>query len=146
MSIVGEREIRTQRRVIAFFRDALGYAYLGNWQDRPGNRNVERRLLTGWLKGQGQSDKIIDKALRELDKAAALGDSKTLYDVNPGGKRAARRKCIVEPKFEISDQETAKIDALVTKVREAIEHFKELLVALVSAAVTGRIDVREEAA
>ncbi len=45
-----------------------------------------------------------------------------------------------------SDQETAKIDALVTKVREAIEHFKELLVALVSAAVTGRIDVREEAA
>ena len=35
-----------------------------------------------------------------------------------------------------SDQETAKLDALVAKVREAIEHFKELSVALVSAAVT----------
>ena len=62
MSMVGEREIRTQRRVIAFFRDALGYAYLGNWQDRPGNRNVERRLLTGWLTRQGHSDEIIEKA------------------------------------------------------------------------------------
>ena len=82
MSTVGEREIRTQRRVIAFFRDALGYAYLGNWQDRAGNRNVERRLLTGWLTRQRHSDKIIAKVLFQLDKAAALGDSKTLYDVN----------------------------------------------------------------
>ena len=62
MSMVGEREIRTQRRVIAFFRDSLGYAYLGNWQDRPGNRNVERRLLTGWLTRRGHSDEIIEKA------------------------------------------------------------------------------------
>ena len=45
-----------------------------------------------------------------------------------------------------SDQETAKLDTLVAKVNEAIEHFKELSVALVSAAVTARIDVREEAA
>ncbi len=82
MSTVGEREIRTQRRVIAFFRDALGYAYLGNWQDRAGNRNVERRLLTGWLTRQRHGDKIIAKVLFQLDKAAALGDSKTLYDVN----------------------------------------------------------------
>ena len=51
-------------------------------------------------------------------------------------KRTARRKCIVEPKFEISDQETARIDALVAKVNEAIEHFKELSVGLVSSAVT----------
>ena len=62
MSMVGEREICTQRRVIAFFRDSLGYAYFGNWQDRAGNRNVERRLLTGWLTRQGHGDKIIDKA------------------------------------------------------------------------------------
>jgi restriction endonuclease S subunit len=44
------------------------------------------------------------------------------------------------------DRETAKIDALVAKVREAIERLKELRVALISAAVTGKIDVREEAA
>ena len=82
MSTVGEREIRTQQRVIAFFRDALGYAYLGNWQDRADNRNVDKARLIGWLKRQGHSDKIIDKALYELDKAAALGGSKTLYAAN----------------------------------------------------------------
>ena len=44
------------------------------------------------------------------------------------------------------DSETAKIDTLVAKVREAIERLQELRAALISAAVTGRIDVREEAA
>jgi type I restriction enzyme S subunit len=43
------------------------------------------------------------------------------------------------------DRETARIDALVTRVREAIERLKELRTALISAAVTGKIDVREEA-
>ena len=43
------------------------------------------------------------------------------------------------------DQETAKLDNLVAKVREAIECLRELRAALISAAVTGRIDVREEA-
>jgi type I restriction enzyme S subunit len=44
------------------------------------------------------------------------------------------------------DRETARIDTLVAKVREAIERLKELRTALISAAVTGKIDVREEAA
>lgn len=39
MAIVGQREILTQQGVIAFFRDALGYMYLGHWKDRPGNSN-----------------------------------------------------------------------------------------------------------
>ena len=42
------------------------------------------------------------------------------------------------------DRETAKLDSLVAKVREAIERLRELRNALISAAVTGRIDVREE--
>ena len=41
------------------------------------------------------------------------------------------------------DRETAKIDALVGKVREAIDRLKELRTALIAAAVTGKIDVRE---
>ena len=82
MSKVGQREIRTQKRVIAFFKDALGYTYLGNWQDRANNRNVEEALLTNWLKRQGHDSKIIDKALFELGKGVAIGGSKTLYDVN----------------------------------------------------------------
>jgi type I restriction enzyme S subunit len=40
------------------------------------------------------------------------------------------------------DLETAKIDALIAKVREAIERLKEYRTALISAAVTGKIDVR----
>jgi len=43
------------------------------------------------------------------------------------------------------DQETARLDLLVDKVQEAIEHLRELRSSLISAAVTGRIDVREEA-
>ena len=52
MNTVGQREIRTQQRVVEFFRGALGYTYLGDWQDRPNNRNIEPDLLTGWLKRQ----------------------------------------------------------------------------------------------
>ena len=82
MSTVGQREILTQKRVIAFFKDALGYAYLGNWQDRANNRNVEEEMVSNWFEGQGHNNKIIDKALFELGKGVAIGGSKTLYDVN----------------------------------------------------------------
>ncbi len=43
------------------------------------------------------------------------------------------------------DQETAKIDALVAKIEEASTRLKEYRAALISAAVTGKIDVREAA-
>lgn len=41
------------------------------------------------------------------------------------------------------DRETARIDALVAKVREAIDRLKEFRTALIFAAVTGKIDVSE---
>ena len=44
------------------------------------------------------------------------------------------------------DRETAQIDSLIAKVQEAIDRLKELRTALISAAVTGKIDVREAAA
>lgn len=46
---------------------------------------------------------------------------------------------------EFLDRETGKIDALITKVEAAIEKLKEYRTALICAAVTGRIDVREVA-
>ena len=82
MSSVGQREARTQRRVVGFFRDALDYAYLGHWKDRVGNSNIEKELLTSWLKRQGHSDQVIDRVQFQLGRAAALGGSKTLYDAN----------------------------------------------------------------
>ena len=79
---VGQYEYVTHRRVVAFFQDGLGYAYLGNWKDRIDNGNVEEALLTGWLKRRGHSDKIIADVLFELGKAVALSGSRTLYDAN----------------------------------------------------------------
>jgi type I restriction enzyme S subunit len=43
-------------------------------------------------------------------------------------------------------RETAKLDSLMAKVRTAIERLQEYRTALISAAVTGQIDVREGAA
>ena len=44
------------------------------------------------------------------------------------------------------DARSAEVDGLVAKVRNAMERLKELRTALISAAVAGKIDVREEAA
>ena len=41
------------------------------------------------------------------------------------------------------DRETARIDALIGKVHESLEKLREYRTALISAAVTGKIDVRE---
>ncbi|MFZ4674906.1 MAG: type I restriction endonuclease subunit R [Nodosilinea sp.] len=82
MSTVGQRERATQNRVVQLFQTHLGYRYLGNWEARPNNRNIEADLLRSWLSRQGISETLIAKALRELDQAAALGDSQNLYDAN----------------------------------------------------------------
>jgi len=81
MSSIGQLERKTQQRVVKLFRETLGYAYLGNWEERESNRNSEPELLRAWLKQQGHADALIGKVLYELDKAA--GDaSKSLYDRN----------------------------------------------------------------
>jgi type I restriction enzyme S subunit len=41
------------------------------------------------------------------------------------------------------DEETAKLDALIKKVEEAVERLQEYRTALITAAITGKIDVRE---
>ena len=81
MTTVGQIEKKTQRRVIALFRDTLGYTYLGDWTDRPNNRNIEPDDLRAWLQQQEHDAALIDKALRELDKVAN-DSSKSLYDRN----------------------------------------------------------------
>jgi type I restriction enzyme S subunit len=42
------------------------------------------------------------------------------------------------------DEETAKLDALVGKVEEAVERLQEYRAAIITASVTGKIDVRKE--
>lgn len=90
MISVGQREIVTQNRIVKLFTDHLDYDYLGNWKDRPDNRNIELDYLKPFLKSQGYSDKLIERALRELDKAAALGDGRGLYEANKDVYRLLR--------------------------------------------------------
>ena len=81
MTTVGQREFLTQKRVVALFRDTLGYRYLGNWKYRPDNRNIEEVLLGQFLKERKVIEPLISKALYELNKVA--GDqNKSLYDIN----------------------------------------------------------------
>ena len=82
MNTVGQKEIRTQQNVIAFFKEELDYNYLGDWHHRQDNSNIETALLTDWLKRRGHNEQIISRVLFELDKAAILAGSQTLYGAN----------------------------------------------------------------
>ena len=97
MSTVGQKERKTQARVIKLFHKELGYAYLGNWIDRENNRNIEEDLLRQWLKKRGYSENLINRALHELSKAAALGEGKQLYDANKEVYRLLRYGVKVKP-------------------------------------------------
>jgi|GEM_PF-769372 len=81
MSTVGQIERATQDRVIKLLREQLGYTYLGNWEVRQDNSNIEERYLRLFMKRQGYNDTLISKALYELHKVA--GDqARSLYDIN----------------------------------------------------------------
>ncbi|MGD0886144.1 MAG: HsdR family type I site-specific deoxyribonuclease [Thermodesulfovibrionales bacterium] len=82
MSTIGQIEKKTQQRVVKLFREQLDYAYLGDWSEREGNRNIEEDLQRKFLRErQGYDEELITRAIHVLDKAA--GDaSKSLYDRN----------------------------------------------------------------
>ncbi|MGW5309732.1 type I restriction endonuclease subunit R [Nocardia thailandica] len=82
MSDVGQIERKTQTRVVALFRDQLGYEYLGNWEYREHNANVETELLTQNLRARGYDDNLINRALDQLGKAASVGAGHDLYEAN----------------------------------------------------------------
>lgn len=82
MNNVGQRERITQNRVIQLFTEHLGYRYLGNWHKREDNRNIEPGLVSAWLTKCGVSEVLIDRVLRQLDRAASLGEGRILYDAN----------------------------------------------------------------
>lgn len=81
MNEVGQIERATQNRVVKLFQKQLGYSYLGNWEDREGNSNIEEDLLRKFLsEKKHHSETLINKTLFELNKAANKSDN--LYDVN----------------------------------------------------------------
>ncbi len=110
MAAVGDLEVKTQQRVIAVFRDRLGYGYLGDWRDRDDNRNIETRFLERFLVGQGHAPVLIAKAMREFEKAAALGGGRNLYEANREAYRLLRYGARVKPGVEENAQTVPLID------------------------------------
>jgi type I restriction enzyme R subunit len=81
MSFIGQPERETQNRVIALFRDELGYRYLGDWSDRYGNSNIEEELLGVYLSRSGYTSVQIAKAIHQL-RVEASNPNRSLYDNN----------------------------------------------------------------
>jgi type I restriction enzyme R subunit len=67
---VDKPERATQQRVLQLFAGALGYRYLGDWTDRPGNHCIEEGLLSAHLQRRGYSPAHISAALHQLRQAA----------------------------------------------------------------------------
>jgi len=81
MSKIGKAERVTQNRVVALFRDVLGYTYLGDWEEREGNSNIEEAELTRWLSKRGYTPEQISQAITQLHRRADKG-GRDLYYIN----------------------------------------------------------------
>lgn len=44
MNSIGKPERATQQRMVDFFRDELGYHFLGDWSERAGSKGANNRL------------------------------------------------------------------------------------------------------
>ncbi len=69
---IGDAEIKTQKRVINFFKnpDILGYRYLGNLSDHQ-NKNIKEKQLRQYLLMKGYSDKLVSAAVMKLQQEAS---------------------------------------------------------------------------
>ena len=81
MSNVNELEIVTQDRILhKIFEEKLNYAYLGNFEDRENNSNIEEELLLKFLVKK-YPEEIAKKAIAKLKKVAHK-ETRSLYEVN----------------------------------------------------------------
>ncbi|MCW3783218.1 type I restriction endonuclease subunit R [Defluviimonas salinarum] len=88
MSKIGEAERKAQNRVIDLLSGhrtgapgGLGWRYLGDWQKREGNANIEEDLLRPWLISRGHAPEIVTQAITLLKREARMEGSK-LYEAN----------------------------------------------------------------
>jgi len=77
---VGQKERKTQDRIINLFKNKLGYTYLGYWKEREGNSNIEEHLLRKFLK-ERYNENLTNKALHQIMKTSTQ-QNKNLYNLN----------------------------------------------------------------
>ena len=79
---IGEREIKTQNRLLYLFDKQLGYTCLGDWTDRENNSNVEEEYLRKFLIARKlYSSAEINSAINQLKRIAG-NISAGLYHAN----------------------------------------------------------------
>jgi type I restriction enzyme, R subunit len=81
MSEIGQIERITQNRVIKLFREELGYQFLGNWEERENNSNIEEELLSKYLERKDYSAIQISKAIYDI-RTTANNFNENLYLTN----------------------------------------------------------------
>ncbi len=108
LNSVGQLERVTQNRVVKLFQEKLGYRYLGNWEEREGNSNIEDDILKQYLKKR-YSNNLINKALYEFNKVATA-QSENLYDVNKAVYSILRYGATVSPDIGHNNETVQLID------------------------------------
>lgn len=131
--------VRTYLRAIAPVRDpapntivSTGFAVV-----RP--RQVHPVFLSYALREPGLVDAIVARSVGVSYPAVNASEIGTLPVPLPLGDEQAAIA-------DFLDRETAKIDTMAAKVETAIDRLQEYRIALITAAVTGKIDVRGIAA
>ena len=94
--MVGTPETTTQNRVVKLFQQQLQYRYLGNWQYRENNSNIEEDILKEYLTKRGYDLNLINQALYKF-KQTATNQDKSLYDINKEVYRLLRYGIKVNP-------------------------------------------------
>jgi type I restriction enzyme R subunit len=109
-SNVGKLERETQNRVVALMQKELNYRYLGNWEERDNNSNVEEEILSDWLLNKkNYNQNLVTKAIYEFTKATN-DQSKSLYDVNKEVYSLLRYGVNVQPEIGQNKQTVWLID------------------------------------
>jgi len=89
MNYIGQPERHTQNRIVKLFTDVLNYEYLGNWDDRPNNQNIEEKYLRAFLQKQGYKEVLINRAIDKL-RTKANNYNEKLYNNNKNAYSSLR--------------------------------------------------------
>lgn len=94
--MIGQPERHTQNRIVKLFKEQLHYDYLGNWEERTGNSNIEETYLRAFLQKQGYNDVLINRAIDKL-RTTANNYNESLYTNNKNTYSLLRYGVQVQP-------------------------------------------------